>query len=281
MKEVLNLYNHFNNGDIFYSRMLIKILSPRFKINYYHNNPTPILTDIDDLDEINGVIERWPFHGIIIEENVLNTWIGCDHLTFLGAHGWGCFYENYFELCKYVANHFSLEIPSYDDLLPTIDYLKLPNIEKVKENLTKFTNSYKKIILVSTGPVNSSQSCNFDFTNIINTLSIEYPDFLFLTTTHIDITNKNVLFTENITNTKTDLLYISYISTKCDMIIGRTSGPYCYSQVKENLMNPNKIFISFSNIQQEARYFPNQESKVVWSNNYDEENIINTIKKNL
>jgi hypothetical protein len=218
---------------------------------------------------------------IFIEENVLNTWIGCDHLTFLGAHGWGCFFENYFELCKYVANHFSIDIPDYYELLPSIDYDELPNIENVKENFSYLSDGYDKKIFIATGPVESLQSSNFDFTNIINILSEEYPNFLFLTTTKIDTNNKNVLFTENITNEKTDLLYLSYISTECDIIVGRTSGPYCYAQVKQNLMNPNKIFISFSNNHQEARYFPHQESKVIWSNQYDDENVINTIKQNL
>ena len=74
---------------------------------------------------------------------------------------------------------------------------------------------------------------------------------------------RNVFFTDNIINdelifqTNTfwesnrqkntcDLNEISYLSTCCDVIIGKNSGPFVFCETKDNLMDERKKIVSFS-----------------------------------
>ena len=73
------------------------------------------------------------------------------------------------------------------------------------------------------------------------------------------------------------MLEISYISTFCDVIIGRASGPHCFTHTKENLLNTKKTFISICNNKNEGIWFDESEAKQVWTNNYDFDNVFNII----
>jgi hypothetical protein len=39
---------------------------------------------------------------------------------------------------------------------------------------------------------------------------------------------------------------LSFLSTKCDIVVGRGSGPYIFFQTKDNLFNRHKSIISFT-----------------------------------
>ena len=69
----------------------------------------------------------------------------------------------------------------------------------------------------------------------------------YIFTDHEDIDGSNVKFTNNIFKDKTvDLFEISYLSKFCDIIIGRNSGPYTYSETYDNYMDNTKTFLSFN-----------------------------------
>jgi len=281
LKDTISIYNHYHNGDVFYSRVLIKILSKKFNINYYHNLPPFLLSDLDNLNEIKGIPEKFPINDTLLNEKIINSWIGQQGRIFINFVHYGCCFENYLGLCNQICEFYGIDIDNYEDILPSINYIKLPNIELIENKCNIIMSDYEKKVLISNGNVNSGQSLNFDFHNVINTLSTEFSKILFLTTEPINSKNNNVICTDTITEIKPDLLQISYISTKCDIIIGRASGPYCFSQVKENLMDPNKTFISFCDSYHEGKYYDKQNSKFIWSNNYNEENIIHIIRQNL
>jgi hypothetical protein len=284
MKDTVNIFNHFHNGDVFYSRILINILKKKFKkIKYYHTNPTPILCDIDDLEEFNFIPDNYPVGDNIFEENIVNSWVGHRGNVYSDVSTKGtCNFENYYKLCEFPIDYYGIEKLKYEDLLPQINYDKIPNIENIKIEVSRLMSKYQKGVLICNGGVNSGQSGNFDFTNIVNKLSQEFPNTLFFTTNPISTISENVKFCSDLTQTTPDLLQISYISTQCDFIIGRASGPYCFSQVRENLMNPKKTFIAFSIFLEEAKYFDEQMAKFVWSNDWSsEENIVNVIKQNI
>ena len=77
------------------------------------------------------------------------------------------------------------------------------------------------------------------------------------------------------------MLYISFISTKCDIIIGRASGPFCYCHVKENLLDKNKTFISLTHNEIEGVWFKESNAKQIWTNNYDNNHIVNLINNEI
>ena len=55
MKNNITLYNHFHNGDIFYSRILVNILKNHYSITYYHNLKSPLFEDLPEVNEIVGI----------------------------------------------------------------------------------------------------------------------------------------------------------------------------------------------------------------------------------
>ena len=280
MKNNIILYNHFHNGDIFFARMLINILIEKYDITFYHNLKTPLLNDIDGVNEINGIPEILPIHDNYLDKFLVNTWIGQKGMIYVSKINNGCTFENYVVLCKEISNFYSIEIGEVEDLIPDINFQNLNGLDIIDDKLNSF-GQFKKRVLISNGPVLSQQSINFDFTEIINEISNKHKDILFIVTEPINSHNINVICSDVLTSAKPDLLYISYISTKCDIIIGRASGPHTFARIKRNLMDSNKTFISFNHTYSEGKFYENQKSKFIWSNNYTYENIINTINQNI
>jgi hypothetical protein len=141
---------------------------------------------------------------------------------------------------------------------------------------------YDLIILVCDGNVNSGQSHNFSFTPIVENLSENNPNCLFLSTNQLYHNKSNIISTHpQITELLPDLLQISLISTYCDIIVGRASGPYCFSQTKENFNDDKKTFISFSNTESEGIFYYEGKNKNLWSNNFDYNNVTTTIQNEI
>ena len=283
IKETVVLYNHFHYGDIFYARFLINLLKDKFNINFHHQLKPNLLCDIENVTEINNIPQEFSLHYTSLNTKLINTWIGSENNIYLNKVYDGCCLENYVNLCKKITDYYGINFDhnNYENLLPTVNFNLLQDVVIISNILDDFLKKYKKIVLISNGNVKSGQSINFDFTDIINHIASSYKEILFLVTEQINTNHDNVISTSSITKKQPDLLEISYISTKCDVIIGRASGPYTYSLVKENLLNPNKKFISFNHLYHEGKFYNNQKSTYIWSNDYSYENIINTIKSNI
>ena len=161
------------------------------------------------------------------------------------------------------------------DYTPEIDYSKFDI-----QNINKYiTDSGKSKVLICNGDCLSAQSTNeFKFTNLVDKLSDLHPDVDFILTEKIELTKKNVLFTFDIINGDyPDLNEISYLSTFCDIIIGKASGPYCFSLTKNNFNDANKTFIGICEEYTYGFYTEFSKADRVWINNYDENNIFNII----
>lgn len=286
MKKELNLYNACHNGDVFYSRPLVSLLKSKYKINYYHNNQRGLFSDMtDEVNEYTPLLPRFNHHFKSIDHGDINTWIGLDRAKYLESSNIGCSFENYFNLIKDLADEYeiNLDIENWNDILPKVQYEKLPNIDVVKKQMDYIRPRYKKIILWSNGNALSGQSENFDMAPLIHKAAKRNPNYLHLITSLISVEYKldNILPTYAITNRHPDLLYLSYISTFCDTIIGRESGPYCFTNVVENINNENQKYICFANHQAGAKWFQERKNPFIWTNNYHPEHIWDTIKNNL
>ena len=80
----------------------------------------------------------------------------------------------------------------------------------------------------------------------INTLALNNPEFTLICTHEITLLEeiKNVYFTDDIFANVVggDMNEIAYLSTFCDVIIGKSSGPHIYSHVKDNINRPCVFF---------------------------------------
>jgi hypothetical protein len=250
--KAICFFNHYHNGDLFNSKSFITEIISNINTKYYyaHSNDPIVLSDLDveycNIPNISHS-DRFVDVGDVL---YVNTWIGsyfdpkeeyygeCT-LRFL-YNMFGKIYEKLNEV--FGSNLHLSEINSY---FPSVDYSKF-NISQIQEFL-RSTNQKK--ILISNGPCLSGQ-CDYsgDMSSVIKVLSQKNKDKLFIITHPINVNIDNVIFTNDVINSdKCDLNEISYISTFCDIIVGRNSGPFCFSSTKQNLMDASKTLYAFGN----------------------------------
>jgi len=141
-------------------------------------------------------------------------------------------------------------------MLPQIYFNNL-DTESMVDSLN-YISERKKVILICNNDTKSGQSVNFKFDDIVLNLANNFKKFnyLFIVSNDIGIENENVIPASSIIKDKeNELLKIGYLSTFCDVIIGRASGPFCFTHVKQNLMSENKKYISFTNKREEGVWF--------------------------
>jgi hypothetical protein len=253
MYNKVYFYCHYGNGDIHESREFVKDMIELIPSEYYfyaHGKSPRILEDIPKLisTEVTSIMDMRKDIYEIDNDLYINTWIGRDSSYVLP--GIGCilteYYRMYNDILAKIGLHLSRPIIDY---LPNIDYSYFNT--KYIDNFLKW--EFRKKVLICNGPVQSCQAENFNWTPIINRLNFYYPEVAFIMTQIDDKINSincnpNISFTSEIIKSQDrfDLNEISYLSTFCDIIIGRSSGPFLFSQVRENWMNPNKKFLSFT-----------------------------------
>ena len=277
-------YNDFHNGDLHYCREFIKDIMCKVSANFYfaHKCNTETSKDIPNLNyknimEVYSIRDYNSISITNINDNIyINTWMGQKHLLYY-KDTMSSIYTVY-KIFTDVYKQLNIEINEIEYYIPEIDkcYLNIQNIDN-------FLNNHKnKKVLISNGDVKSGQSNNFNFNNIIIKLAAQYQNIDFiLTDNKSKINMNNIYYTNDIINQQYDLNEVSYISTYCDVIVGRASGTYSFSFVKDNLFNPNKTFIGFSHWENESIFYKSNICKQLWYNNYDENFIIEKIKENL
>ena len=249
MFDNIIFYNHFGNGDIFESREFVKeIISnvPASKCIYRHAKGEKFLRDICNLnyeyltmeDNLCNPTGNSKVHG---NDLYINTWIGRDGRYVLP--GIGCTVEKLFDMYNdMLQGIYSLKY-SCREYIPTINYSFFN-----REESDNFASQHEKLILISNGPVQSMQACNFDFAPIIRRVADTHKDKTFIITSNMEERPENVFYTGEFIKQdgQPDLNELSYLSTKCNMLIGRNSGPHVMSWVKENCFNRKMVNITFS-----------------------------------
>ena len=281
MLDTITFFNYWNNGDFHVSRWFIKDimdkLKSKFKFFYAqntHHQHGLILKDFKNL-ELSSYLPPDEHSSFVQEKNIIyiNTWYAQGHWKYSKEHE--CSLYTLYKIFIDVYKFFDIPIENIEFYIPKIIFenLLISNMDLSKLSL------YNKKILVCTGNTLSGQCRNFSFLNIIPHLAKKYSHILWITTTEFSLDLDNVISTDKMTNVKMDLNEIAYISTLCSIIIGRTSGPYTFSIIEENVMNPEKTFICFCKekiqalILRESHY----KCKLVWSDNFNINHVSLTI----
>jgi hypothetical protein len=243
---------------------------------YHHSNKSNLLKDIENLNYSNNLSMDRQSQIIRNHDTIyINTWIGqCGSKYLLKDCS---MYSNY-EMYKDIYKQLSINIEDMEYYLPSIDFTKC-NTKNIDTFL--FENNNKKV-LVCNGSVLSGQCPNFDLGNIIIELSKLYNNVDFILTNKINYTSNNIFFTDDIIKCEySDLNEISYLSTMCDIIIGRASGPHAFTHIKDNYCDNNKTFLSLTDKILEGNWYNIDVCNQLWTNDYNKDNIINIIKNNL
>ena len=253
-------FNQFHNGDCFVNKTyvdeIVRILeesNPALEFVYAHNNHPDIIKDIQNVtfvkcDQIKQV-DRMMRIGQSQEGDILyiNTWVGCwqgqmfpfgQHSNFKVIHNIWREYFTYLDIKKYF-------VEDQDYYLPSINFNKF-DIDMAKAFLYQHLN--KKFVLFCNGSANSGQSDMGDLKHSIGHVAAKYPDWDIVCTAPTSLTAPNIIYTKDIFGLENDLNQIAYISNKAQLIIGKNSGPFSYSQHKDNLLDPNVKFLNFSKL---------------------------------
>lgn len=281
-------YCYFGNGDLFNSREFIKELLynfPTTKLTYAHSKSPRMFEDIDRLNYSKIIADIMPQnkHSLIgnAKDLYINSWIGLDSKYVLPGIGVTLrkYKELYNKILKDAETGFQFE--SEDKCyIPTINYKKLKYYKNVYNYFRKKKNNF---VLISNGDVFSNQSNNFDFNPLIDSVCDEFKEFIFIATEDRGLVKDNLVYTNDIIRADDgfDLNEISYLSTFVDTIIGRSSGPYVFAQVSENLYNNNKKFLSFTyhiNASDLAMGIPTPAKKY-WSREFEFDRALNRVKE--
>lgn len=264
IKKVI-FFNKFHRGDLLTQREFVKDLikqAPDLEYNYLTDNPHKLLFDIDGISYL-GSIDELPKNrtlaGVALSpfSNTLyiNTHVGMQWGIFTAEGGvnMNTLTRSWYNIAavfnKYTGRNVSFT-KNKEEYLPTIDY----NFCK-KDSVDNFLNQTKyqfKVLVCNNIPL-SNQSFQYNLSDFIEKYARSYPDICFILTTKTNINLDNIVYTDNITGVSDgcDLFEISYLSTFCDVIIGKNSGPYVFCETYNNMMDETKTFFSFNKFNQE------------------------------
>jgi len=247
MKNVV-FFNYAHKGDVFLSRPFIehimKFVDAQFFCAHYWGEY--LLKDLDlkytPLDQMPKVQNNNEHaHNFVSEDTVyINTWIG-KYASLITPGYCECNLKTlytlvYSEVFEFVNKIFdvNLKLKDIHEYFPSVEYSRF-NTSNIDNFLKEDT---KKKILLCNGPALSGQcEYNGDMVEIIDFLSAKYPDISFITTHKIDLNRDSVKYTGDIIKSDgSDLNEISYLSKFCDIIVGRSSGPFVFSNTKENIL---------------------------------------------
>ncbi|MDP9175050.1 MAG: hypothetical protein M3O30_14480 [Planctomycetota bacterium] len=253
-------YNHWNNGDVYLSRPVVEYLMkmlPGREFVYSHACPADLLGDIEGLKyDPAPLVGLWNQPRWIIDEPsstvFINTWVGLcgTYYVFLPPFGGHCISLVHYVFSEQLRDLFNIEPPDVTQFIPVVNYSKF-FIGEVDRFVEK---DKRRKVLISNGKVLSKQAENFDFSPIVDRLARNFPDILFIPTAPLSVSRPNVIQSADIIKKgRPDLNETGYLSTFCDVIVGRSSGPYTFSINPQNIYS-NKAFVCFCNKGMEANY---------------------------
>ena len=294
MYRSITFFNPYHNGDVHASRTFVKSIVDYMKphnipCNYAQINVANILMDIDGLACHNRQASL-PIGEMFIVKNgdlYINTWYAAGHHKYLNKYNltYNCLYHLFNEITNSCFN-FDLSAISSDKsyFFPDIDYSKyqIQSIDDIMSNNKRFT------AFISNCDTMSGQAVNFDFNPIISTLADKYPDIIWIPTNIIRgrIIKRNVIYSADIIRKNGfDLNENGYLSTKCDMIVGRASGSHSFAYNKYNFFKSTKKNICFTDIDplwyDKNDFELNYTNKIIHSKSTNPEEIIDTISGEL
>jgi len=244
-------YNHYHNGDIFASKAYVEDIIrefPGYEFYYQHLNSSKLLRDVNiefrSLEvPLGPVTDRTPF--LVDKDTIfINTWIG-NYLELESGINWGTYQQMFKKIYRFIEDETNekIDVGPVEYYIPEIkyEYFDIPDV-KVPD----------RSIIISNGPVLSGQSELENLNGLIEKL-LQETDRNIILTHFAPFNSERISFTNNIIATSGgDLNEISWLASKCEYIIGRNSGPFCFMNTKQILNNANKKIISIGNNEKDS-----------------------------
>ena len=259
-------FNRWHNGDVFSAKGYIQDLiqqlrgiNPQVEISHCQINPYKTMVDLGinhiPAEELPpGLLDQHRF-GDVNGIFYINTWIGSygndaippgeQHANYPSLHTmWRQIYDH-------LNKRYSIQLEFTEDVgryIATSDWVQW----QIANAFTWVSQNANNNVLVCNGLVRSTQTNVGLMDDIVRQLAAEYREHRFICTNRFSTEGfphtDNIYFTDDINRgcVDGDINEIAFISTRCDVIIGKNSGPFMFTHVKENLLDPNKAFVSLS-----------------------------------
>lgn len=259
MKKIV-FFNHAHRGDVFISKSFVEDIQKQISTDYSyaHYWGEYLIKDIDinylTIDSISHISKLNQHVSTYVTDDTvyINTWIGNYFGHFPSSPYYGhcniiATYElMYKNIYSTLSEIFETELklnPNIAYYVPDVKYNYF-NTDPVNDFVSKDNN---RKILFCNGPAESGQcEYNGDLLEVIESISNKYKDITLITTHKLGKDIDNVKFTGDIIkNSGSDLNEISYLSEFCDIIVGRSSGPFVWCGTKKNIQNSEKSFLCF------------------------------------
>jgi hypothetical protein len=301
MKKII-FYNHHQNGDVSLCRGIVDWMVNNCKndvefyfLMYKENN----MQFNEKVKVIQSSHMNWDYNKYNVNDGIfighdyitINLWIGSSP-TFMNRidaprNQWNnpidyiskWVFEQCNEIINYLKNNTDIVIdyPNNEiDMIPKS--CKTPPQKNEVDIFLEKINPFRKKILICNGPVESGQCPNFSVRDSIYPLVSNTDDVCFIYTHSEGNYLKNEFCINDYCNIP-NLNEIDYLSTKCDVLISRNSGPGCVIQSYDNFFNPNKFFIFLTNWSAHSGLYEYGPCSMMHSSDYSPDNIQNLIKK--
>lgn len=270
--------NAFGLGDLHLSRGLIKTLmqlisakDANITFSYAHRHSAKVFEDMPGLTYqtlLNAPSEhtKSELRGDTLW---LSTWYSANHGEYMNYHGIS-FDTLYTLFNNHLQTYFDLSLDHIDpkSLFPAIDYTKL-DLSSANYYLERCG---RPLVFISNGQTLSGQANNYDLTGMVGELADECHGITFLLSNKDNRSfRENVQYTSNaLKSSSFDLNHCSYLASKSDLIIGRSSGAFSFCVTQEMLFQQKKNIISFSNLSFYKKFWLGSlfQDKISYSSNF-------------
>jgi hypothetical protein len=286
----LVFYSTGHNGDIHYSRNFVKDILSKIPVSaeYRFNSSHKLLKDLKNIRFSQFNLHHQRDNEIIYDEKnyilYINTWVGSSNTKFI-QNEVGCSLTANYEKYKQIYEVLNLPYNSSEFYVPDVDWNQY-DINQVDKFINE--NTFNKYVLISNGPVLSGQSQNVNFNELVASLASNNKNIAFLLTdSSSKLYQENIFYTSNFIKTEGgDLNEIGYLGTKCNLIIGRGSGPFCFCHNKDCLFNDKITFLALTNYKTDGLWalpeqLPAKQAKQLWSNTFENSSLYDIINKEL
>jgi hypothetical protein len=253
---------------------------PQENFIFTHHMSTKVLSDVPiSQGRMMESIGRNPMFNLG-DDIIINTWIGAwfdRGLEYTNE----CTLRFNYSIYREVYKALGLKLGPIEQYYPSIDFSKF-DVSNVDEFALRKNN--RKMILIANGNCHSGQcDYNGDMKQFIINLATMFPDMIFIATQRFsNHALENIKFTSDITKVEgNDLNEIGYLSKFCDIIIGRNSGPYCFSTHAENIDNQDKTFLAFGERETDCFYHGLPVRAKYLFHKYIDNNILQDVLVNL
>ena len=260
MIHTICFFNYWHNGDVYAGKGYMQDIIGQVRGLKFQHAQLNSLKTMSDLDcehvhtdtlhpEVTAHMRYVDFDGVLY----INTWVGAYGNAVIpeGQHhaNWCSLYTMWMHIYDVIDQSFGVTLvrtPNIAHYIPTTDWSKFDIAPA-----NRFLGQHENIALMCNGLVRSTQSNLGLMEDVIVPLALEHPEVNFVCTSKFDISDidvANIYFTDDIFSDvqNGDINEIAYLSTRAFLIMGKNSGPFMFTHIQENILDPNKIFMSMS-----------------------------------